>query len=512
MAYVLSNKPKKVLVGGRRSGKTTVVSGEIAEKEVTSILTGTPLEQLIVAPAMDQAILLFQRVAGYFEKRHDGTERPLGKFLVSKRMSPFPELRFLNGGVIRVRSTSEGGKHLRAHAAGRIIVEEAAYVPDDIVNLVLAPMLADTGGQMVLLCTPGAKGALFHKLFVAGQNPNHPTTESFHLSSEDNVHLDLGYVREQKEVLTELEYEIEWKGNFADEVDSVFKWDHIRKCAVGEEAPVHPAHRYSIGWDPALKRDRSVVWITDCSQLPWRAVQIVDLKGMGYEDQAEAVATYYRAFNGAKVTIDQTGIGDALAQMLRTRGVWVEGFTFNRTKKADLITALCLMIEKQKLIIPASRKDVIDEFRFYRMTMSASGATYGPAIEDKKGTKKDHINDDCVTAAALSVKGAGPLPMLHPETVSLAQYLTAKEARIHDPEPMRGTIVSPEGALPDEWVQARTEDERPPLGTHDEYLWELRRRERDAPLEPETPIDDYERRIEREGYGRTPPPPSAEEE
>jgi phage terminase large subunit-like protein len=61
--YLLGSKRTKILVGGRRSGKTTALALEIVYSAVRAIHEGRPFDQLLVAPSVDQARLLFNAVS-----------------------------------------------------------------------------------------------------------------------------------------------------------------------------------------------------------------------------------------------------------------------------------------------------------------------------------------------------------------------------------------------------------------------------------------------------------------
>jgi hypothetical protein len=98
--------------------------------------------QLLVAPARDQARLLLAAISKLFARS------PLGGLVESEVESPFPEIRLPPGGLIFVRAAHEGGKMLRGHAADRAVVDEAAYLPREVVEEGLGPVLADTNGRV----------------------------------------------------------------------------------------------------------------------------------------------------------------------------------------------------------------------------------------------------------------------------------------------------------------------------------------------------------------------------
>ena len=117
--YLLDRHQTKVLVGGRRSGKTMAIAIEVAFHAALGIRKRRPLRQLLVAPAVDQARLLFSAVLGLLR------DSSLGGIVTSDKTSPFPELNLFHGGLVYVRAAHDRGRALRGHSAERVIVDEA---------------------------------------------------------------------------------------------------------------------------------------------------------------------------------------------------------------------------------------------------------------------------------------------------------------------------------------------------------------------------------------------------
>lgn len=411
--YLLDQHQTKVLVGGRRSGKTTALAAEVVFHSAKALRDRKPFRQLLIAPAVDQARLLFTAVSQML------AASPLGGVVESEIQSPFSELRLPWGGLIFVRAAHENGKLLRGHSADRVVVDEAAYLLDSVIEESIGPLLADSGGQLVLASTPAAKGALFHRYFEQGQDGRDPRVRSFTMKSTDNPHVDRSYIEAQRNQISERQWIVEYLGEFSDQTDCVFRWEHLAACATGEEQSAISGHRYVVGWDPALKHDKSGLAILDSSERPWRVVRVLDLKGSDYIEQVRQVAELAKMYNGAKVIVDETAHGQVLVELLRRTGVWVEGLTFTNTSKAELVTRLAVMIERHELIFPAN-KCLVRELRYYEARTSSTGRVRYGAPEGGK------TSDDLVTAIALAVRGAGggPRPMSLAEA-GLPPFLTS---------------------------------------------------------------------------------------
>jgi phage FluMu gp28-like protein len=353
--------------------------------------TGVHVASFSWPPAIDQAKLLLGAITRLLAKS------PLGGLVEAEVASPFPEIRLARGGLVFVRAAHEHGRYLRGHSADRVVVDEAAYLPDEVIVESISPILADTGGSLILASTPTARGNVFHRLFERGRQGTDPEVASFTLRSLDNPHVDAGYIEGQRREMTEAQYRTEYEGEFADAAGSLFRWDHVIACAVGAEEPPVPDRRYVLGWDPAIVRDRSGVVVLDVTCKPWRVVHVTDLRGRDYIEQVGEIATIAREHGKAKVIVDETAHGRVLVELLAREGTWVEGVMFTPRSKADLVTGLAVLFERRELVLPA-RRDLLDELRRYEVHVSDTGAVKYGAVS---GT------DDLVTALALAVRGAG---------------------------------------------------------------------------------------------------------
>jgi hypothetical protein len=432
--YLLDDHQTKVIAGGRRSGKTSVLAMEIIYKAVLAIHENRPYQQLIAAPSVDQAKILFNAVVKLL------VASPLGGVLEDQVASPFPELRLSRGGKIFLRAAHDGGRLLRGHSAHRVICDEAACLQDNVIEESVGPILADTGGQLVLGSSPAGKGSLFWRLWDKGKDGADDRVRSFKMKSIDNPHIDRAYIEAQRSELTEAQFAAEYLGEFVDLEGAVFKWDQVRACIDGGYVDAAPgARRFSIGWDPARVRDRSGVAVIDVTKKPWRVVDVADLRGVNYVEQVRRVADLARRYERAKVTVDVTN-ESTLLELLKREGTWADGVRFTATNKADMVMGLQILFERRELVLLPEHHDLLRELRFYEAVVAKSGHVRYGAPDGSK------IHDDLVTAVALGVRGAGGA--VHRGSfveAGLPPFITSSTP-LH-----LGAVVSTPGDLPDDW-------------------------------------------------------------
>ncbi len=91
---------------------------------------GSPTRHLILAPTIDQARILFERVVDLLQK-------VFGEEDLEVRRGGHPWLTYLNH-FLMARS-GHSPSLLRGHTATHIVVDEAAYVPEALVTEVAMP-------------------------------------------------------------------------------------------------------------------------------------------------------------------------------------------------------------------------------------------------------------------------------------------------------------------------------------------------------------------------------------
>src|SRR3990167_8298879 len=193
------------LRSGRQVGKSTIISIKAGEYAISH-----PKETILIVAAVErQALLLFEKVLGYIA---DNYKKQIKK---GKDRPTKHKILLTNGSVIHCLPTGLSGYGIRGYTVHLLIADEAAFIPEDVWNAV-TPMLAVTGGKIILLSTPFGKGGYFYRCF------QDPSFTSFHVSSEACPRRDENFLAQERKRMTELQYAQEYLGEFVDELRRFF--------------------------------------------------------------------------------------------------------------------------------------------------------------------------------------------------------------------------------------------------------------------------------------------------
>lgn len=414
----------RIAACGRRWGKTESLSIDIA----SLALMERGSRQLIVAPTEGQARLLGEAVWERLERAFASEDPALADRKLHVRARPHliltltPAASTQDASQIVCRTAGRDGRNLRGLWAHRIIVDEAAQVPDRVLREVLPPMLADKGGEYVLASSPNGRRSAFYALFARGmtavKSVGGVTYQAFQCPTTDNKrHLDAAWLASQREDMGEALYAQEFEAQFLDDFGMVFREDEIG-AAIADLPGVRlertevlsdpvPGHYYVVGIDWGRKWDYTVVTVLDAETSPARLVHLSRWRGTGWETQAADAAQVVARFQPRRVLADGNSIGDPIAEMLDAqirklmpRAAYrptVERFTFSSESKQQLIDRLNVGLAARALQFPA-HKALLNELRCFEY------APGGPGTLKMAAQSGGH--DDCVISLALAFYAA----------------------------------------------------------------------------------------------------------
>ncbi len=213
-----STSDRVLLNCSRQSGKSTV-SALIA---LHRALYHPGSLVLCLAPALRQSQELFGKIAGFY--------RDLGRPVAPQGERKL-SLELENGSRIVTLPGSE--KTIRGFSgAALLIVDEAARVDDELYYAV-RPMLAVSGGALMMLSTPWGKRGVFYEEWAAGHG-----WERYEVSAAQCPRISEEFLEEERQTLPPWVFRQEYECSFEETEDQVFTTDMIERAVSSDVKPL----------------------------------------------------------------------------------------------------------------------------------------------------------------------------------------------------------------------------------------------------------------------------------
>jgi Terminase large subunit, T4likevirus-type, N-terminal len=186
---------------------------------------GTPSSLvLVLAPAERQAKELFSKVAEAY--------RTLGHIIAADSYRKLG-MELANGSRVEALPGTE--KTVRGFSGvDLLIVDEAARVADEL-YFAVRPMLAVSGGRLLMLSTPFGKRGVFYSEWTEGASS---AWECYLVTAAECPRIPSAFLAEEREALGEWWYAQEYECRFMEAVDSVFTSELIQAALSDEVRPL----------------------------------------------------------------------------------------------------------------------------------------------------------------------------------------------------------------------------------------------------------------------------------
>jgi hypothetical protein len=179
---------------------------------------------LILAPAERQAKELFSKVVLSY--------RTLGHVIPTASFTKLG-MELSNGSRIEALPGTE--KTVRGFSGvDLLIVDEASRVADELYYAV-RPMLAVSGGRLLMLSTPFGKRGVFYEEWTSEVGS---AWERFAVTAEECPRIPSEFLEEERRTLGPWWFAQEYECRFMDTVDQVFATEVIAKAITDEVAPL----------------------------------------------------------------------------------------------------------------------------------------------------------------------------------------------------------------------------------------------------------------------------------
>jgi hypothetical protein len=223
-ADILRTEAKQtIMLVTRQGGKSTVSSIKALHKAEYQPGSLT----LLLAPSYRQSKELFRKVKDAYASLSNPS--PL-------KSESSLEMEFENGSRIVALPGKE--ETIRGFSGvALLIVDEAAHVADSLYQSV-RPMLAVSGGEIVLLSTPFGKRGFFHHEWEEGGRDWHRTK----ITAYDCPRISREWLEAERRTIGDWWFRQEYLTEFVESIDSVFLYDDIQRALDADVQPLFGAY------------------------------------------------------------------------------------------------------------------------------------------------------------------------------------------------------------------------------------------------------------------------------
>jgi hypothetical protein len=224
--FLRSSSDRVLLNCSRQSGKSTM-SAVIALHRAL-YYPGSLV--LCLAPALRQSQELFGKVADFY--------RDLGRPVAPQGERKL-SLELENGSRIITLPGSE--KTIRGFSGAALLLLDEASRVDDGLYYAIRPMLAVSGGALVMLTTPYGKRGVFYEEWISESGAEAGSSagwERFEVPASQCPRISKTFLREEEESLPPFIYRQEYECSFEETEDQVFTTDLIDRAVTDEVEPL----------------------------------------------------------------------------------------------------------------------------------------------------------------------------------------------------------------------------------------------------------------------------------
>ena len=380
-SFIDSPAKRKVIVAGRRGGKTTGVSMLAAENAMDG------RRVLEAAPTADQTDAFWDAIITYFD---DPIQQGVVTKSITKRMLILP-----NGGRIRCK-TAYDADTLRGDYADLLILDEYEMMKSSAWDKVGAPMLLDNDGDAVFIGTPMRRNHFFG-MFNRALADDTGRWGHWHFTSHDNPYLSEAALAEITVDMTEEAYRQEIMAQFLENEGAVFR--NIGACmnAPDTTPKEHEGHYIVAGVDWGKQKDYTTISIgcKDChKELARDRFNKID-----YHYQWKRTEALFRKWGVRMGLVEQNSIGEPGLEALQRAGLPVRGFQTMASTKPPLVENLGLALEQEEWQFQADPIWTAELEAYERKVSKTTGRSQYSAPEG--------MHDDTVIGRALMVHQGG---------------------------------------------------------------------------------------------------------
>jgi hypothetical protein len=218
-----SDARQMILLCSRQSGKSTVTSVLALHEAIYN----APALVLLLSPSLRQSQELFDKIKSAYDSLLDAPRSTQETALT---------LRVDNGSRIVALPGATDAKIRGFSGAALIVIDEASRVTDDLYQAV-RPMIAVSGGRLVLLSSPFGRRGFFHHEWTEGGPDWHRTK----ITAYQCPRMSKEWLDAERGRIGDWWFKQEYLCEFTETVDSVFSYEDIERALDPAVAPLFGA-------------------------------------------------------------------------------------------------------------------------------------------------------------------------------------------------------------------------------------------------------------------------------
>lgn len=219
-AQVLRSTSKQMLLNcSRQAGKSTTAATlalHTAKNQPASLT-------ILVSPSLRQSSELFRKVADLVDRM-----KLPPTLIEDNKLS----MTLANRSRIVSLPGSEGT--IRGYSAVDLIIGDEASRIDDALFYAVRPMLAVSGGRLILMSTPFGKRGVFYEMWENGGD----TWERFKVTAYDVPRITDEFLAEERKTMGPMWFASEYLCEFTETVDAVFRHDDVMGALTPSVTPL----------------------------------------------------------------------------------------------------------------------------------------------------------------------------------------------------------------------------------------------------------------------------------
>ncbi|MCS7142401.1 MAG: terminase family protein [Aigarchaeota archaeon] len=330
---LLRDRSKRIIVcAGRQVGKSTAA----AIKAIHFTVTNHHATTLIVSASARQSGLLFEKVRELITR-----SRVLKRSIRSQSAT---KIAFSNSSWIIALPCGRYGSTIRGYSADLCIIDEASFVPSEVIEMVVLPMLAATDGTCWMLSTPWGMDHTFYRAWTSD------VWKRYHWPSNLSPLITESFLSEQRSLIGDERFRAEYMAEFVGDQDSFFPIGLLRRCVRDYHSSLEPGLRW--GYDPGGRSSSAAIVALRRECEKCYVVFKKTLRNVPYVSVNALLAEFHREFPFERLVIDETGLGGPLCEHLKDLGVPVEGVKLTQERVSEIFSKLKIAMEEGRLFLP----------------------------------------------------------------------------------------------------------------------------------------------------------------